>query len=74
MVLDGDLGPITEDQRDFLEKTYQSNERMINLINDLLNLTRIEEGRHLYNLTTTNLEDIIETSVNNYAQILQQKI
>jgi len=26
MILDGDLGPITEDQRDFLNKTYQSND------------------------------------------------
>jgi len=45
MVLDGDFGPVTNEQKDFLEKTYQSNERMINLINDLLNVTRIEEGR-----------------------------
>ncbi len=73
MILDGDLGPITEDQRDFLNKTYQSNERMINLINDLLNVTRIEEGRHLYNLVLVNLEDILETLVNNYGQILEQK-
>ena len=45
MLLDGDLGPITEEQRDFIEKTYKSNERMISLINNLLNVTRIEEGR-----------------------------
>lgn len=73
MILDGDLGPITEDQRDFLDKTYKSNERMINLINDLLNVTRIEEGRHLYNLVLVNLEDLLETIVNNYGQILEQK-
>jgi len=73
MILDGDLGPITEDQRDFLDKTYKSNERMINLINDLLNVTRIEEGRHLYNLVLVNLEETIETLVANYGQILEQK-
>lgn len=73
MILDGDLGPITEDQRDFLDKTYKSNERMINLINDLLNVTRIEEGRHLYNLTQVSLEELIETLVGNYGQILEQK-
>lgn len=43
MLLDGDLGEITGEQRDFVEKTYQSNERMISLINDLLDITRIEE-------------------------------
>ena len=48
LILDGDMGHITEEQRGFLKKTYQSNERMIYLINDLLNVTRIEEGRFLY--------------------------
>jgi PAS domain S-box-containing protein len=73
MILDGDLGPITDEQRDFLDKTYKSNERMINLINDLLNVTRIEEGRHLYNLILVNLEDIIQALVGTYSDILKQK-
>lgn len=73
MILDGDLGPINDEQRDFLEKTYKSNERMINLINDLLNVTRIEEGRHLYNLVLKNLEDLIESLVANYTDIAKQK-
>lgn len=59
MILDGDVGEITPEQRDLLEKTYQSNERMIALINDLLNVTRIEEGRFLYQLESTQLEDIV---------------
>ena len=44
MLLDGDLGRINQSQKEILEKTYQSNERMIALINDLLSLARIEEG------------------------------
>lgn len=59
MILDGDVGEITSEQRDLLEKTYQSNERMIALINDLLNVTRIEEGRFLYQLEPVQLEDIV---------------
>ncbi|MCU0652862.1 MAG: ATP-binding protein [Candidatus Pacebacteria bacterium] len=73
MILDGDLGPINDEQRDFLEKTYKSNERMINLINDLLNVTRIEEGRHIYNLGMENFGVVIEGLVGNYADILKQK-
>ena len=41
MILDRDLGEISDEQREYLEKTYKSNERMINLINDLLNVSRI---------------------------------
>ena len=73
MVLDGDLGPVTAEQKDFLEKTYQSNERMINLINDLLNVTRIEEGRYLYNLCDVYFEDVVGNILGTYAQILKHK-
>lgn len=63
MLLDGDLGEITKEQREFIEKTYQSNERMIRLINDLLNVTRIEEGRFLYNIQKEDLREIIKDCV-----------
>ncbi len=73
MILDGDLGPISEEQRDFLEKTYKSNERMINLINDLLNVTRIEEGRHLYDITIADMEEIVRGLVAVYEDVAAQK-
>lgn len=64
MLLDGDLGEITPEQRDFIGKTYQSNERMINLINDLLDITRIEEGRYLFKPAFANLENIVWFVIN----------
>lgn len=73
MILDGDLGPVTNEQKDFLEKTYASNERMINLINDLLNVTRIEEGRHLFNLILINIEEITQNIVNSYLEFAKRK-
>jgi len=73
MIIDGDLGPITAEQKDFLDKTYVSNERMISLINDLLNVTRIEEGRHLYNLVLVNLEDMAQNIVGSYTEIAKRK-
>jgi len=73
MILDEDLGKITKDQRDFLEKTYLSNERMISLINDLLNVARIEEGRYLYKLSLYRLEDIVQSVVNSYIDEAKRK-
>ena len=60
MLLDGDLGKVNPDQKEYIEKTYKSNERMIALVNDLLNVTRIEEGRYLYRKTTTEVQPLIE--------------
>lgn len=73
MLLDGDLGVISEEQREFLDKTYQSNERMIALINDLLNVTRIEEGRYLYSMEIAHAEQIIEDLITGYEDIARRK-
>lgn len=73
MLLDGDLGAITDEQRDFIEKTYRSNERMTNLINDLLNVTRIEEGRYLHRPTLSDIEPIVQSVINSYGDEIKRK-
>ncbi|MBI2626493.1 MAG: PAS domain-containing protein [Candidatus Nealsonbacteria bacterium] len=68
MFLEGDLGKITAEQRSFLERTYISNERMISLINDLLNVARIEEGKYLYNLAVTDIAPMLESEIGSYKE------
>lgn len=46
MLLDGDFGALSLKQKEFAEKGYEANDRMIHLVNDLLDVTRIEEGRY----------------------------
>jgi len=66
--LEGDLGSLTNEQKEFISRTYASNEKMISLINDLLNLTRIEEGRYLYKPSLVQLEDVVESIVKWYQE------
>ncbi len=66
MVLDEELGKINKEQREFLEDSYNSNERMITLINDLLNVARIEEGRYLYKMTLANIGELAKSVVDSY--------
>lgn len=73
MILDGDVGAVNPEQKDLLEKTYESNERMIHLINDLLNVTRIEEGRFLYKQESVQLEDLVGDVVNSSQELLKMK-
>jgi two-component system phosphate regulon sensor histidine kinase PhoR len=60
MFLAGDVGKLTADQKDLLGKTFQTNERMIKLVNDLLNVSKIEEGKYLYQPQVVDMEDIIK--------------
>jgi len=73
MVLDGDVGEITNEQKELLQKTYISNERMISLINDLLNVTRIEEGRYVLKPILINLETVIESMLKSYKEEAKRK-
>jgi signal transduction histidine kinase len=73
MLLDGDAGELNKEQRDFLEKTYKSNERMISLINDLLNVTRIEEGRYIYQPLFCDFVGIVQAVVDLYQREIEKK-
>jgi len=74
MMLDGDLGAITTEQREFLNKTYRSNERMINLINDLLNVTRIEEGRYLSRPFLSEIAPVLQFVINSYKEEFKKRL
>jgi len=68
MVLDEELGKINEEQREFLQDTYDSNERMIALINNLLNVARIEEGRYIFQATLADIEEMTKDVIDSYKE------
>ncbi len=73
MILEGDVGPVTREQTKWLQKGYLSNERMIRLINDLLEITRIEGGEYLYNPTTTDISAIVESAIDSLVDEARRK-
>ncbi|MCK9577933.1 ATP-binding protein [bacterium] len=75
MMLDGDVGKLTEEQIEFLNKSYESNERMIMLVNDLLNVSRIDEGRFIYKPEALQIEDVIkEISMSEETSLKKKKL
>ncbi len=73
MLLDGDLGKLNEEQMDLANKAYTSNERMVNLVNDLLNVSRIEEGRYLYKPELLHIENIIEPLIKTHEPEIEKR-
>ena len=68
ILLDGDLGEVNPEQHNFIDKCYRSNERMIGLINDLLDVARIEDGRYVYQKVAFNIQEMIRAMVSVYEE------
>jgi len=63
MVMDGDAGKINIEQANFLRKGYESNQRTISLVNDMLNVSRIEEGRYGFTFKKMNFQEALNDVV-----------
>lgn len=59
MVLDGDAGDITEDQAKLLREAFTSSERMVRLIGDFLNVSRLQTGKFMLDQQPINLAKVI---------------
>ena len=59
MMLEGDLGKITPTQRKALEEAFNSSQRMVFLISDFLNVSRIRTGKFIMEKDETDLNQIV---------------
>jgi len=64
MFLEGTYGKLSEKIKEPMENVYKSNERLIKLVNDLLNVSRIETGKIKLELQKTSIEDVISNIIN----------
>lgn len=63
MVLEGDAGKINENQRQLLSQAFTSSQRMVFLIADLLNVSRLKTGKFVINKSPTNLVSMVESEM-----------
>ena len=71
LVIDEHSENLTVEQKSFLLKGYESNERAINLINKMLVVTRIESGKMEYDLNTIHIEELIDATLLDFAGYIQ---
>lgn len=63
MVLEGDAGKLTAMQRKLLTQSFVSSQRMVYLIADLLNVSRLKTGKFVLEAAPTNLADVVEGEI-----------
>ena len=63
MLIDGDAGPVSAEQKEYLQKGYDSNERIIELVGDMLDVARIEEGRFGFEFYYVDISDVIQKAI-----------
>lgn len=64
MVIEGDAGKVSNSQKRLLDQAFMSSENMVHLINDFLNVSRIQSGKFAIDKTKVDLSRLVEEEVN----------
>ncbi|MEX0877499.1 MAG: HAMP domain-containing sensor histidine kinase, partial [Candidatus Spechtbacterales bacterium] len=73
MLREGSFGKLSEKQLAVISKAYRSNEGMLALINDFLNLSRAEKGTLEYSFLSTDIVEMVDEIVINLKTSAQAK-
>ena len=73
MMRDGDWGEISKEQKEYLHKGYISTERLIKVVNDLLNVSRIEQGRFVANQSQEDIQAIMKELFSQYQGLAEER-
>ena len=73
MLLDGDAGSLTDEQRQYLEEVEIGNKRMVDLVNSLLNVSRIELGTFAIDPEKIDLRDITDSVLKELQPQIKEK-
>lgn len=73
MVLDGLSGNVSETQKKFLLKAYESNERQLSIINNLLKVAQVDSGSFELALNRSDVAHIVQEAAEDFAPAYSQK-
>jgi two-component system phosphate regulon sensor histidine kinase PhoR len=63
VILEGLAGPLLEKQEDFLKRGTRKIDQLLELINDLLDIAKIEAGKHVQHIIPVDMEKIIKDTI-----------
>lgn len=75
MLLDGDAGQLNEEQKKYVEEVYKGNQRMVELVNSLLNVSRLELGTFTVEPELIDIAALVKSAVSELEpQIIEKKL
>jgi len=73
LILEGSYGKVPAVIQDVLDKVYTVNSRLVHLVEDLLNVSRIEAGRIQYSFVQAQLEPLVAELVEMFTPTARSK-
>lgn len=73
MVLEGDVGKVSSQQRELLDQAFSSTQRMVYLIGDFLNVSRLQTGKFIIEWKLSNLADVVQQEVNQLQETARRR-
>lgn len=73
LILEGFEGEVPPHIRGLLEKTYESNERQIAIVNSLLKVAQVDSGKVILRKQAVDLNQTVKSLVRQYAGIIKEK-
>ncbi len=73
LFMDGDVGPVSKEQREYLDTCYERNERMIKLVTEMLDVNKKGEMSDEYHFEEASLAELIKDTLVDFAGEAQKK-
>lgn len=73
MLQSGDAGKLNKDQKNYLEEIYKGSVRMVRLVNELLNVSRLETGRLKVSPKLIYLDKLIEDVIHELEAVAKKR-
>lgn len=73
MLLEGMFGELTPAQKQILEKAYDSNERQLKIVSDLLKVARVDAGKVILKETEVDMNTLLADIVGEESEITRER-
>ncbi len=74
MLLNGDAGKLKEEQKHYLQEIYRGNQRMIELVNALLNVSRLDLGTFVIDLAPTSFTEVADSVIDELKPQMKERL